>query len=301
MATRHIQSDVPGGVVNDLSGYTYAEVNPIRFSTKYWDAETGLGYWGYRYYSARLGRWLSPDPLEEDGGLNLYAYVNDPLSGFDPLGLQATTQPAGEDDKTVCCKLRRTHRLSGDGLGPSVMSASTEWVTTSCECVSAANPLACCRCEHETSRSGFGWSAAVYTKDARKGPCCYCTVAVERQPLYRGWKMHHWLSVRCPNGGVSHDLNPPEGPKSERLKPKWNATWQGASLIDRSDAPGTVSMFRTSCEKGQKAIDNIKSQAKLRAGQGCLYHYPWHQCRTSAVNLYEAFKYLYSDPFYSTP
>jgi len=91
----HYEYDPYGGVVNDLSGYTYAEANPIRFSTKYHDAETGLGYWGYRYYSARLGRWLSRDPLGEDGGLNVYAYADDPLSGFDPLGLQATTQPRG--------------------------------------------------------------------------------------------------------------------------------------------------------------------------------------------------------------
>jgi RHS repeat-associated protein len=87
MATRHIQSDVPGGVVNDLSGYTYAEANPIRFSSKYHDAETGLGYWGYRYYSARLGRWLSRDPLGEAGDLNLYRYVaSSPISQVDPDG-----------------------------------------------------------------------------------------------------------------------------------------------------------------------------------------------------------------------
>jgi len=83
----HYEYDPYGGVVNDLSGYSYAEANPIRFSTKYHDAETGLGYWGYRYYSARLGRWLSRDPIEEQGGTHLYAYVlNSPTSATDPLG-----------------------------------------------------------------------------------------------------------------------------------------------------------------------------------------------------------------------
>jgi len=47
-----------------------AKENPFRFSTKYWDDETGLGYWGYRYYSPSLGRWLSPDPASE---ISLYA------------------------------------------------------------------------------------------------------------------------------------------------------------------------------------------------------------------------------------
>jgi len=67
----------------------YAEANPIRFSTKYWDDETGLGYWGYRYHSPRLGRWISRDPLREDGGFNLYALVhNDPVNRADPDGRQ---------------------------------------------------------------------------------------------------------------------------------------------------------------------------------------------------------------------
>lgn len=50
--------------------------------------ETGLGYWGYRYYSPTLGRWMSRDPIEEDGGFNLYAYaVNRPTTAVDLLGL----------------------------------------------------------------------------------------------------------------------------------------------------------------------------------------------------------------------
>lgn len=50
----------------DSSGYVNA--NPFRFSTKWYDAETGLYYYGHRYYSPRLGRWLSRDPIEEAGG-----------------------------------------------------------------------------------------------------------------------------------------------------------------------------------------------------------------------------------------
>src|SRR5690606_6168902 len=46
----------------------YAATNRMRFSTKPFDAETDLGYWGYRYYSPRFGRWMSRDPLEEEGG-----------------------------------------------------------------------------------------------------------------------------------------------------------------------------------------------------------------------------------------
>jgi len=40
-----------------------------------------------RVYSASLGRFLQPDPIGTEGGLNLYAYVeNDPLNAIDPSG-----------------------------------------------------------------------------------------------------------------------------------------------------------------------------------------------------------------------
>jgi RHS repeat-associated protein len=65
-----------------------ARENAFRFSTKYQDDETGLNYYGYRYYSASMGRWLSADPLGEEGGLNLHCFVeNGGANYFDPLGL----------------------------------------------------------------------------------------------------------------------------------------------------------------------------------------------------------------------
>jgi RHS repeat-associated protein len=84
----------PFGILLNSYGAMKKDVNPFRFSTKYYDMETGLYYYGYRYYSTNLGRWISRDPIEEEGGLNLYAFVlNDPLNYFDLLGLQ---QPAPE-------------------------------------------------------------------------------------------------------------------------------------------------------------------------------------------------------------
>jgi RHS repeat-associated protein len=44
---------------------SYAASNPIRFSTKYCDNETGLLYFGYRYYNNEMGRWVTRDPIEE--------------------------------------------------------------------------------------------------------------------------------------------------------------------------------------------------------------------------------------------
>jgi RHS repeat-associated protein len=73
-----------------VSAGTYASGNPFRFSTKYADDETGLYYYGYRYYTPRLGRWLSRDPIGENGGWNVHAFVvNLPTSVIDKVGMCA--------------------------------------------------------------------------------------------------------------------------------------------------------------------------------------------------------------------
>lgn len=61
---------------------------PWRFASKRVEPETGLVYFGRRYYSPVMGRWITPDPQGFDDGPNLYAYLhNCPLNDFDPYGL----------------------------------------------------------------------------------------------------------------------------------------------------------------------------------------------------------------------
>jgi len=58
--------------------------SPFRFSTKYQDDESELVYYGYRFYSPSTGRWLSSDPIEEAGGMNLYEFAgNDAVLNAD--------------------------------------------------------------------------------------------------------------------------------------------------------------------------------------------------------------------------
>ena len=65
----------PFGKVVRATG-SMALVNPFRFSTKYQDDETGFNYYGLRFYNPDTGRWLNRDPIEEDGGINVYGFVN---------------------------------------------------------------------------------------------------------------------------------------------------------------------------------------------------------------------------------
>ncbi|WP_223459225.1 RHS repeat-associated core domain-containing protein [Pseudomonas sp. GL-RE-19] len=58
----------------------------LRYSGKERDA-TGLYYYGYRYFTPWLSRWINPDPAGAVDGLNLYGFVgNSPVSRVDRDG-----------------------------------------------------------------------------------------------------------------------------------------------------------------------------------------------------------------------
>jgi RHS repeat-associated protein len=63
-------------------------VNNLRFSSQYYDEETGLHYNYFRYYDAETGKYVSEDPIEEMGGYNLYSFLlNNPVVFVDLKGL----------------------------------------------------------------------------------------------------------------------------------------------------------------------------------------------------------------------
>ena len=65
-----------------------AEENEWRFSTKPQEEQTGWYYYGFRYYDPETGRWPSRDPIEENGGVNLYRVVgNNPIINYDVMGM----------------------------------------------------------------------------------------------------------------------------------------------------------------------------------------------------------------------
>ncbi|MGH7978866.1 MAG: RHS repeat domain-containing protein [Limisphaerales bacterium] len=55
-----------------------ADMNKYRFSSKEWEGNAGLYYYGYRFYDPNLQRWVNRDPLDEPGFETLQL-VNQPL------------------------------------------------------------------------------------------------------------------------------------------------------------------------------------------------------------------------------
>ena len=119
LGTKRMQTTSAG--VNEEQCYSYpfgdalscpgaADATEHHFTGKEHDSESGNDYFGARYLSSILGRWMSPDPTglalaeaENPQSLNLYSYVqNNPLSVIDPDGLQV--EPAARCG-WIRCKL----------------------------------------------------------------------------------------------------------------------------------------------------------------------------------------------------
>ena len=102
----------------------YAAVDKLPtfgFSTQPQDAESGLYYYGYRYYDPVTGRWPSRDPIEEEGGVNLYGFVrNDGVGEWDYLGQKKKPKPKqrkvmhteGVDNEGKSCGLANVKKKS---------------------------------------------------------------------------------------------------------------------------------------------------------------------------------------------
>lgn len=143
--------DAFGNRITNTAPELGEEVNPFGFSTKFTDEETGLVYYGYRYYAPEGGRWLSRDPIGERGGINLYGMVgNDAVNRWDLLGLNPDTvainwaatfyrglggevKVTGEVSKCLCtnggyqCTLSgKVHLEAGIGFGGATNGALSE-------------------------------------------------------------------------------------------------------------------------------------------------------------------------------
>lgn len=85
-------TDASGNVVESINydsfGNGASSLTRYGYTGREWDADANLYYYRNRWYDPQSGRFISEDPIGLDGGINLYAYVeNDPVNLSDPSGL----------------------------------------------------------------------------------------------------------------------------------------------------------------------------------------------------------------------
>lgn len=110
LGSAHLITDSRGAIIREESRYPFGLTRQVNaqdstvdvqadytYTGKEYDAETGLVYFGGRYYAPQLGRWTTPDPyflekqplaaVEKALSANLYAYVrNNAVTLIDLLG-----------------------------------------------------------------------------------------------------------------------------------------------------------------------------------------------------------------------
>jgi RHS repeat-associated protein len=126
-----IMNNAGGSVCFKIEYYPYGQEQPnstttcntsYKFTGYERDGETVLDYAFARYYNARLGRFMSGDPLPGDTGdpqsLNHYAYVaNNPIKFTDPTGLCKNSDGAYECTVTADPDEEPLGSASGSGFG----------------------------------------------------------------------------------------------------------------------------------------------------------------------------------------
>src|SRR5205823_9319362 len=81
----------PFGNILSKSG-PFADANFYQFASQELHPNSGLVYFGRRFYEPNLQRWLNRDPISERGGFNLYGYVgNNSVNLIDRMGLLAVS------------------------------------------------------------------------------------------------------------------------------------------------------------------------------------------------------------------
>jgi RHS repeat-associated protein len=85
------------------SGYSGKPLAPIVLHHRNPKPKTmGVTHYGYRYYDPVTGRWPSRDPIQEDGGTNLYGFVrNNGVEKIDVLGMWIGPEKVEKDGKVI--------------------------------------------------------------------------------------------------------------------------------------------------------------------------------------------------------
>ncbi len=122
--------------IGKLAASTGSLVNPFHYTARESDTESAQYYYRARYYDPNVGRFLSEDPSDFDGGINFYAYVgNDPANWLDPLGfdrlslgdisnLVAKNNRSGQTNELIICMAYKESTFDPDADQPGFKNSA---------------------------------------------------------------------------------------------------------------------------------------------------------------------------------
>ncbi|HEY6872131.1 MAG TPA: RHS repeat-associated core domain-containing protein [Geobacteraceae bacterium] len=136
LGSSNMITDASGSVYQHLEYFPYGEtwidegktptnIPGYQFTGKELDPETGLYYFGARYYEPVISRWISADPIDRYHpasptlGLSLYQYaLHNPLKFLDPTGYSE------DESQSVWSKLANWYQTKKQEIKESIQGAS---------------------------------------------------------------------------------------------------------------------------------------------------------------------------------
>jgi len=204
------------------------------------DKTKHVACYGYRFYDPLTGRWPSRDPIEEEGGLNLYGFVgNDSNDWIDSVGDQK------KPNKNETDREKRNREAAQRRIPPIIESYNGPkelWVADS---------------KLSAAREYFGYSLAMEALRLTLAPLNGGPAA-----LGMGQKEHGGMicakCVRCPSGGRRiHVIFTGPTPASEMMY-----TW----MANTQTAPDGKRIYRDLCPEGYEALAGYHSHPMNSGG-----------------------------------
>jgi RHS repeat-associated protein len=230
---------------------------PFRFPGQIEDPETGLHYNRYRTYDPETGRYLTHDPIELEGGMNLYAYGPNPIAWIDPMGWQHHMDVSGPDAFGSFARLATGGDVNA-GYDSGYHGLGTE-----------ANPhelrsQARCHTEqrfaHDLIHSGRRWDGEEFELTGSLPPCPNCHRALQHAADRTGANItYNWTDPVHGPQSISYSPNAApvgDGNLAEPLTAAYGMTadssrrngyrfesWSGASAAYTAASAGDVAFF----------------------------------------------------------
>ena len=153
-------------------------VQPVQWSAEMHDDDLAQVYYNYRYYNPKDGRWINRDPITEQGGWNLYAFLgNSTQDKFDTFGLQALDSLSNTVIQGLAAgKISEVATLLGYSTAAALVAALTEG-GYKLKCKACNPPVGSQRQQCHRNHTHNGWNPHYHIFTVNQSPIvadCRC-------------------------------------------------------------------------------------------------------------------------------